>query len=446
MPNPHQLPPTPRRFWNVRRANEDPPNFMYELIQRYGDVVRWRGFFDVYFVNHPDHVRRVLSPSYEHFSKDIIDYRVLSRIMGNGLVSNDGPHWVKQRKLMQPMFANRVVNGFDGPINSLTKTMLDTWDKQLSGGPIWVDQQMGRLTFQIVGATLFGSDIDQYADEVAEILELVNLQTQEIRALLTLYSWLPTPYNIKWRKAKRRLDDIVYTMIAARRREGDQENDILDRLIGARDPDTNEAMDKVQMRDEVVTLMLAGHETSSMALAWTLYLLAQHPEVAERLAEALDEALAGSPAGHKDLNSVPYLKQVVQESMRIYPPVWAIGRRSLQAEVFGDYEIPAGAYVAVVPYALHRHAEFWPDPERFDPDRFQQTAGEGRHSYCYLPFAAGPRACIGLGMAMLEVQLVLAQIVQRYRIKLVPGHPVEAQAKVTLKQRHGLPLIFSRRD
>ncbi|MFT4581244.1 MAG: cytochrome P450 [Gammaproteobacteria bacterium] len=441
----HQLPPTPRRFWHLRRAIQDPPKFMYELTQRYGDVARWRGFFDAYFVNHPDYVRRVLSPSYEHFSKDIIDYRVLSRIMGNGLVSNDGPHWAKQRKLMQPMFANRVVNSFDAPINSLTKTMLDTWDRQLADGPIWVDQQMGRLTFQIVGATLFGSDIDQYADEVAEILDLVNLQTLEIRAVLTLYSWVPTPYNIKWRKAKRRLDEIVFAMIAARRRAGAQENDILDRLISARDPDTGEPTDEEQMRDEVVTLMLAGHETSSMALAWTLYLLAQHPEVAERLAEELGQVLAGGPAGYKDLNSVPYLKQVVQESMRIYPPVWAIGRRSQQTEVFGDYEIPANSYVAVVPYTLHRHPEFWPDPERFDPDRFQPNSSESRHSYSYLPFAAGPRACIGLGMAMLEIQLVLAQVVQRYRIELVPGYTVEAQAKVTLKQRYGLPLIFSPR-
>jgi cytochrome P450 len=447
MADPHQLPPTPRRFWHFRRAVDDPPNFMYELIQRYGDVARWQGFFDMYFVNHPDYVRRVLSPSYEHFSKDIIDYRVLSRIMGNGLVSNDGAHWVKQRKLMQPMFASRTVNSFDVPINSLTTTMLDSWDKRLADGPIWIGQQMGRLTFQIVGATLFGSDIDQYADEIAEILEVVNLQTQDIRALLTLYSWLPTPYNLKWRKAKRRLDEIVYAIITARRRSGDQDNDILDRLIGARDAGTNEEMDEEQVRDEVVTLMLAGHETSSMALAWTLYLLAQHPEIADRLAEALDQTLAGRPAGHKDLNSVPYLKQVVQESMRIYPPVWAVGRRSQQAEVFGDYEIPAQSYIAIVPYALHRHPEFWPDPERFDPDRFQPNPSESRHSYCYLPFAAGPRACIGLGMAMLEIQLVLAQIVQRYRIKLVPGHPVEVQGMVTLKQRYGLPLIFSpRRD
>ncbi len=441
----HPLPPTPRRFKGLRRFTKEPPQFMYEIIQRYGDIARWRGFFDIFFVNHPDYVRRVLSQSYEHYSKNVIDYRVLAQMMGNGLVSNDGPHWAKQRKLMQPMFANRVVNGFDAPINMLTNDLLDDWDRRLSDGPILVDQEMGRLTFRIVGATLFGSDIDEYAQEVADILDLVNLQTQDIRALLTLYPWLPTPYNIKWRKAKSRLDDIVYAMIAARRREGAQENDILDRLLAARDTDTDQGMSEVQMRDEVVTLMLAGHETSSTALAWTLYLLAKNTAVQDRLAAELDGPLSAKQATSKDLNEVPYLKQVVQESMRIYPPVWAIARRSQETEVFGGYKVPAGSYVAVVPYALHRHPEFWPDPERFDPDRFDPNSDESRHSYAYLPFAAGPRACIGLGMAMLEIQLVLAQIMSRYRVRLVDGHVVETDAKVTLKQRYGLPLHFEHR-
>lgn len=444
MPAKYCLPPSPRRFYRWREFNRNPPQFMYELLQHYGDVARWRGTFDVVFLNHPDFVRRVLSRSYEHFSKQVIDYRVLAQIMGNGLVSNDGPGWVRQRKLMQPMFANRVVNGFDTPINTLTERLLIEWDAAGSN-PVWVDRDMGRLTFQIVGATLFGSDIEQHADEVADILEVVNLQTQEIRALMTLYPWIPTPYNLRWRKARRRLDEIVYGMIAARRREGAGENDILDRLISARDDDSGEGMDEKQMRDEVVTLMLAGHETSATALSWTLYLLAKHPEIMQRLAGELDAVLHGAPATSADVSSIPYLKQVVQESMRIYPPVWAIARRSHHDERFGDYDVPAGAYIGIVPYALHRHPEFWPDPERFDPDRFAPNPTESRHSYCYLPFAAGPRACIGLGMAMLEIQLVLAQIVQRYDVHVVPGHPVETSAKVTLKQRYGMPLRLSRR-
>ena len=438
-------PPSPPRFYRMRRYASDPHIFMHELVSEYGDFMCWRGFFDFYMVNHPDYVRRVLSQSYRHFSKKLLDYRVLAQVMGNGLVSNDGPHWVKQRKLMQPLFSNRNVNSFDQTINALTGTLMEQWSGRVAGEPIWVDREMGKLTFQIVGATLFGSDIEQYADEVAGILEVVNLQTREMRAIMSLYPWIPTPYNLKWRKATKRLDKIVYGMIASRRREGTQGVDMLDRLIGARDEDTGEGMDEKQIRDEVVTLMLAGHETSANALAWTLYLLATHANVEQRLAEELAAQLDGAPADAGALAQVPYLKQVVQESMRLYPPVWAIARRSEQTEEFGDYTLPTRAYVGVVPYALHRHPEFWPDPARFDPERFEPNRGDSRHSYCYLPFAAGPRTCIGAGMAMLEIQLVLAQIVQRFKVHTVPGHPIETVAKVTLKPRYGLPLTLSRR-
>jgi len=432
-------------FYHARRYAREPHTFMHELLQQYGDFVCWRGFYDVYLVNHPDFIRRVLSQSYEHFSKRTIDYRVLAQVMGNGLVSNDGPHWGKQRKLMQPLFSNRNVAGFDETINKITASLMENWNEHVGGNLIWVDREMGKLTFQIVGATLFGSDIEQYADEIADIIEVVNLQTQEPRALMTLYAWLPTPYNLKWKKAKRRLDKIVYAMIASRRAAGTREADILDRLIHARDEETGEGMGETQMRDEVVTLMLAGYETSANALAWTLYLLATHPEIEQRLVDELTGQLNGAPASAADLARIPYLKQVVQESMRIYPPVWAYARRCEQAEQFGEYLLPANAYVGVVPYALHRHPEFWPDAERFDPDRFDPGRGESRHSYCYLPFAAGPRTCIGAGMAMLEVQLVLAQLVQRFRFRVLPGHSIETIAKVTLKPRFGMPGTLSLR-
>lgn len=418
---------------------------MHDMLTEYGDFMCWRGFYDVYLVNHPDYVRPVLAQNYQHFSKRTIDYRVLARVMGNGLVSNDGPHWVRQRNLMQPLFSNRNVNAFDTTINTLTSALMTQWDARVGGDPIWVDREMGKLTFQIVGATLFGSEIEQHADEVAEILEVVNQQTQEMRALMTLHSWIPTPYNLKWGRAMKRLNKIVYSMIAARRRDGVGDNDILDRLINARDEETGESMDETQMRDEVVTLMLAGHETSANALAWTLYLLATHPDVEAQLTDALSTTLNGAPATAADLTAIPYLKQVVQESMRIYPPVWAYARRSEQEEEFDDYVLPAKAYVGIVPYALHRHLDYWPDPERFDPDRFQPNRSESRHSYCYLPFAAGPRTCIGAGMAMLETQLVLAQILQRFKIQVVPNHPIETIAKVTLKPRYGMPVTLGRR-
>ena len=438
-------PPTTPWFHRVRHLIAAPHVFLHEMLDEYGDFMCWRGFYDLYVVNHPDFIRPVLSQSFEHFSKRTIDYRVMTQVMGNGLVSNDGPHWAKQRRLMQPLFSHRNVNGFDGTINALTSSLMSHWDARACDEIVWIDREMLRLTFRIVGATLFGADIERHAGEVAEILEVVNLRPQEPRALMTLHSWIPAPYNFKWKRATKHLDRIVYAMIAARRHAGSGGGDILDCLLESRDEETGEGIGETQIRDEVVTLMLAGHETSATALTWTLYLLATHPEVEVRLSEDLAAHLNGAPATAADLPRIPYLKQVVQESMRIFTPVWAYARRAEREAQFNGYVLPANAYVAIVPYALHRHPEFWPDPERFDPDRFHPNRTQARHSYCYLPFAAGPRTCIGAGMAMLEIQLVLAQIVQRFKVHVVPDHPVETVARVTLKPRFGLPVTLSRR-
>ncbi len=442
---PPTAPPSTPRFHQFRRLGTEPHRVLYGLLRAHGDFVRWRGFHDIYLVNHPDFIRPVLSQDYRHFSKRIVDYRVLKGSMGNGLVTSDGPHWVRQRGLIQPFFGNRRVNGFDERINALTSSLMDEWDGRVGGEAFRVEREMSRLTLGIVGATLFGSDLDRDAGEVADILERVNLYPLETRALLTLFSWIPTPHNLKWRRAVSRLDRIVYRLIEARRRRGVGDDDLLDCLIRAHDEEGGEGIDERQVRDEVVTLMLAGHETSANALAWTLYLLGTHPDVEETLTETLTAALNGAPATAGDLPRLPYLKQVVQESMRIYPPVWGYSRRVEAEERFNGYLLPANAYVTVVPYALHRHPEFWPDPERFDPERFRPNRGEGRHPYSYLPFAAGPRTCIGAGMAMLEIQLVLAQILQRFKVHIVPDHPVETMAKVTLKPRYGIAVTLSRR-
>lgn len=441
---PPRPPPSPPPFHKFRRFVANPHLVVHEMLAEYGDFVRWRGLYDIYFVNHPDFIRPVLSRSHEHFSKRIIDYRVMSGVMGDGLVTSDRPLWARQRRLMQPVFSHRNVAGFDATINGLTSSLMGEWDTRTGGEIVWIDREMAGLTFRITGATLFGADIQRHSAEVAEILEIINLRPQEVRALMTLVSWIPTPHNLKWKRALKRLDRIVHNVIAARRRAGSGD-DILGRLLEARDEETGEGLDETQIRDEVVTLMLAGHDTSAHALTWTLYLLATHPEVESRLTGLLAEHLNGAPATAADLPHLPYLKQVVQEAMRMYPPVWAVARRAERKVTFGEHVLPANAYVAVVAWALHRHPEFWPDPDRFDPNRFDPDRAKARHSYCYLPFGAGPRTCIGAGMAMLEIQLVLAQSLQRFKLQVVPDHPIETLAKVTLRPRYGMPVTLSRR-
>lgn len=437
------LPPGPTLRGLFRTFRESPPEFMLGLMREYGDVVRFRGFFPVYAINHPDYVRQILTQAYPKYTKSTIDYRVISTTLGRGLVTNDGEDWARQRRLMQPVFSSRTINSFDTTINDVTAQLATQWERKAEGETVWLDRDMSRVTFQVVSRTLFGADIDDVAEEMVDILAIINRHPLQFSAFMTLFPWVPLPSNIQFSRIIQRLEEIVDGLVALHREEGSSRQDIVDRLLAARDPETGHGMHEKQMRDEIITLMLAGHETSSTALTWTFYLLSQNPDVEIRLRKELANVLGGRPAMSDDLPRLPYLKQVVQESMRLYPPVWGIARRCMEEVEFGGYRIPREAYIAITMYALHRHPDYWPDGDRFDPDRFSANRAESRHSYCYLPFAAGPRACIGAGMAMLEIQLVLAHLLQRFCARPLPNHPIEPQAVVTLKTRHGMPVTLS---
>lgn len=440
-----RTPPGPPWYQMHRAFRTSPPVYLDQLREAYGDVVRFRGLFTVYCINHPEYVKQVLTRAWPQFTKNTIDYRVISATLGRGLVTNDGPDWTRQRRLMQPVFANRHVDSFDTVINEMTAALADRWRSTPTGETVWLERDMSRLAFQVVSRTLFGADIDDVADEMVGILDRLNRHPLSMDSLLTLWPWLPVPSNRRFQRTKARLDTIVDDLVELHRQGGGAEGDIVHRLLAARDEDTGEGMDADQMRDEIITLMLAGHETSATALCWTLYQLGQQPEVEARLVEELRSVLGGRPAESSDLPQLPYLKQVVQESMRLYPPVWGIARRATEEAVFGDFHIPAGAYLSITMYTLHRHPDFWPDPERFDPERFAPDRSKSRHSYAYLPFAAGPRTCIGAGMAMLEIQLVLAQLLQHFTVRVVPGHPIEPLPVVTYKPRYGMPATLAPR-
>ncbi len=438
-------PPGPSRWQALQAYGKDSAVYMHQLFKDYGEVTVWRGLITVYTLNNPDHVRQVLSQAHPTYTKDLYDYRVLKQTLGNGLVTNDGEDWTRQRKLMQPMFHHKVVNAFDEAINGFTSALALQWDQVRPDQPVALERDMSRVTFQIVAGTLFGSAIDEHAGEMTDILDVININTKTLDAFFTLYPRIPTAHNLKFRKVMSRLDHIIYKVINARRARGIQTRDLLDRLLSVRDEQSGLGMEEKQIRDEVVTLMLAGHETSATALQWTFYTLSQYPEVEAELLEELDRVLGGRPATASDLAQLPYLKQVVQETMRLFPPVWGIARKSVEAQVFGGYQLPAGAYLAITPYALHRHPEHWPEPERFDPARFSPQNSQGRHPYSYIPFAAGPRTCIGVGMSMLEIQLILAQLLQRYRVRMLPGHPVVPQATITYRPRFGMKVLIEKR-
>lgn len=438
-------PPGPGLWEGLKAYGRDPAVYMHKLFLTYGEVTVWRGLMTIYMLNNPDDVRQVLTRAHPDYTKDLYDYRVLSRTLGKGLVTNDGESWARQRRLMQPMFHHKVVNAFDEVINGYTSSLAARWRSLPADQPVALEREMSRVTFQIVAATLFGSEIDEHAGEMSDILDVINVNTKTLHAFMTLYPWVPTPHNLRFHKVIARLNQIVYKLIEARRRRGVSDRDLLDRLLTARDEQTAQGMEEKQIRDEVITLLLAGHETSATALQWTFHALAEHPEVEAELLNELDTVLAGRPATAADLPRLPYLKQVVQESMRLYPPVWAIARQSEQPQEFGGFKLPAKSYISILPYSLHRHPEHWPDPERFDPGRFTPQQSQGRHSYCYIPFAAGPRTCIGASMSMLEIQLVLAQLLQQFRVRPVPGHPVVPMATITYRPRFGMKVTIAPR-
>ena len=436
-------PPSPPPLYKYLRAISRPQYLLHEVFQDYGDIVRWRGPLGMYLVSHPDFARQIMSDGFREFSKDLIDYRVLAAYLGHGMICSDGPAWQEQRRDMQPFFS--AIGRFDDAINDHTSSLLRTWEDRTPGAPVRLDREMSHLMLQLTGSIVLGRNVEGYFPHIDQIVTAFNSPTRALRSLLTLHSWIPTPHNLKWRAARRCLDTAAYDSIAACRHAGARGPDILSHVIRTSDENGDARKTDREIRDEIVTFMLSSFGPTTSALVWSLYLLSVNPHVQNALADKLVARLHGAPATAGDLARIPLLKRVVQESVRLYPPVVFYARRAEQENVFGEHVLPARTGVAVVPYALHRHPDFWPHAERFDPDRFLPENVKTRHFYSYLPFGAGPRVCIGAGLAMRQVQLVLAQIVQRFKFVFLPDQPIDVTGGVTLMPRQGIPVALAAR-
>jgi cytochrome P450 len=314
-----------------------------------------------------------------------------------------------------------------------------------SGTPVDIGEQMGHLTLDVITRALFGTSAGGIAEEVTRSIPILQEYTAYLFWTLNpLAGKLPTPNHRRFVAVLAALDAIVYRFIRERAATGAGDSDMLDALLKARDPETGTAMTEKALRDEVITLFLAGHETTANALTWTWYLLDRNPEVREQL-EGEAAALAGNPATAEDLNRLPYARRVAQEAMRIYPPVWMFNRLALGTDTLGGYSIPRGATVFIPPWVLHRHPSWWENPDRFDPDRFTPARSAGRPRHAYLPFGAGPRTCIGSHLALMEMQVVLALVALRYRLRLTSDHPVSAQALITTRPRTPIMMRLEQR-
>ena len=437
----------------VPALRADAPRFLLRARSELGDVFSFRiGPRRRLFIAHPDAIERVLVGNNTNYRKHSV-YQKMRPLLGDGLLTSEGERWLRQRRLIQPVFHKRRIAGFGDVMVSGAAAMCDgPWARAAADGrTLDAAAEMMRLTLTIVGRALFSADVSGEAETVGRALTVsLRHANARMRSIVDVPEGVPTPANVRFSRARRELDALVYGLIEERRRAGlaSAPNDLLTLLLEAGAPGggDGEGMSDRQIRDEAMTLFLAGHETTANALAWTFLLLARHPGERRRLEQELDAVLGGRLPAVDDLPALARTGRVVQEAMRLYPPAWAIGRRSLAADVLGGYRVPAGTDVLISAFVTHRHPGLWDDPEGFDPDRFLPERAAGRHRYAYLPFGGGPRQCIGNDFAMMEAKLVLATVAQRYRLALVPGSEVATEPTVTLRPRHGLAMTLERRS
>jgi len=439
-PGPAYLTP----FGVGRTMRRDPLAFVSGLARDYGDSVLVRmGPVHFYMFFHPDAVKHVLQENHQNYVKGPIIGRV-KVLIGEGLFTSEGSFWRRQRRLAQPAFHRDRIAGLVDTMVRCTAERLDGWaPRAAERTPFDVAEEMSALTLTIVGRALFGRDLSGEAAAAGRALGVtLEIAAERAMSYAVLPLAIPTARNRAFRRARRVLDDLVYQMIDARRQGGGEAGDLLSMLMAARDEETGEGMTRRQLRDEVMTFFLAGHETTAVALSWTWSLLANHSDVVERLRREVADALGTRSPTIADLPNLPLCRQVVEEAMRLYPPVWGVGRQALKEDTVGGYRIPAGAILSLSPWVTHRHSAIWADPDRFDPDRFAPDQVRSRPKHAYFPFSSGPRLCIGETFALVEAQIVVAMMMQRYALALPAGAMVVPEPHLTLRPRGGLPMIL----
>jgi cytochrome P450 len=439
-----------RLLGSLREARVDALGLFTSAREEYGDVVRFRfGPVGAHLICDPHDIQRVLKENHRNYSKQTRGYDALRLVIGQGLITAEDSFWLRQRRIVQPAFHRHRIAGLATMMVGAAEAMLAEWQARAQRqAPVDVAAEMMSLTLRIVAEALFGADLTHVVGTVNAALTVLLRATRRNSMSLLPVRWqrIPTPMNRRFRQAVGALDRVVYGLIEERRRHGEDRDDLLSMLMATRDEDTGERMTDGQLRDEVIGLLLAGHETSANALSWAWYLLSQDAASLRDLEAELDTVLGGRSPTVEDVPRLVQTKRVIEEAMRLFPPVWVIERRAIADDVLGGYPIPAGSMILISPYVTHRHPRYWENAERFDPTRFSAEPAAHRHPFAYLPFSGGPRQCIGNGFATMETQLILATVAQRYRLRLAPGEVVAAEPTVTLRPRDGLKMSVQPRQ
>jgi cytochrome P450 len=450
--------PGPRGHWflgNLPERRQRPLELFIRAHQEHGDLVNLRmgpilpgmgPLLHLLSVNSPELARHVLVDHADKYSKPSMLRRDAGPLLGNGLFSSEGDFWKRQRRLMQPAFHKERLAALGESMVATTQRTLARWKARPSAAePLDMAAEMMALTLAIAGHTLFSTDVSGTADQVGHALTVALEETNQRILSFGLHApdFLPTPRNRAFQRALATLDSVVFDVISRRRAGETQGQDLLGMLMAMRDADTGETMTDRQLRDEVMTLILAGHETTANTLAWLWHLLSQHPEVEARARAEVERVLAGRAPTVHDIPQLRYVTQVLDETLRLYPPAWAIARQTVKQDVLAGVHVPVSSRVIILvsPYVVHRNPRVWPDPERFDPERFSPERSAGRPRLAFMPFGGGQRLCIGNNFALMEATLIVAAVLQHFRVRALPGHTVEPEPLVTLRPKGGLPML-----
>jgi cytochrome P450 len=428
----------------MREFNRDQLGFIERCAREYGDVV-WMRFLYVpsIFLYHPDDVEYVLVTNPKNFIKSMsLRSNFFQRLVGNGLLTSQGEEWKRQRRLSQPAFHRERVASYGDTMVAYTNRLTAKWQE---GETRDIHRDMMRLTLEIVVQCLFSADVSHDVDEVgATLKELVKPFASQATVKWILNNRLPTPAHLRFHRLAKKIDNVVYRIIAERRASGKDEGDLLSMLLAARDEDGSQMSDR-QLRDEVMTLLLAGHETTALTLAWAWYLLGTHPEAERKFHAELDEVLGDRAPTTADLPRLKFTEQIAKESMRLYPPAYGLGREAIDDCEIGGYRVPAGTQVFMFQWATQRDRRFYDEPLSFRPERWTEDFIEQLPKYAYFPFGGGPRACIGVSFAMMEIILCLATIGQKFRLEIDRDHPVSIFPAMSLRPKDGIKVTVRNR-
>lgn len=434
-------------FSTWRKLVKQPLNFLLEIHKDYPGIAHIKAFNRrLVLLTDPTLIRFVLQTNQKQYTKGS-QYKFLKLILGNGLVTSEGDLWKRQRKLIQPAFHKQYINTLFDDMLFCTNIMMQEWDEYVkTGKQLYASDEMMKVTLRIISKTMLSTDVNSEAETIRTSLIFIGTQiAQKAMKPVQLPMWFPTRDNTQFLQSKKNLDKIIYKIIEEHRQSTNKRGDLLDMLIASKYEDTGEHMPDDLLRDEIMTIFVAGHSTTATALAWTFYLISQHPEVYEKLKKEVDEVLGDGELTFQHLQQLHYTKNVFNESMRLYPPVWMIVRKAAEDNMVGDYLIEKDTDVLIPPYIVHHDTTLWKDADKFIPERWDTEEVKEMDKFTYFPFAAGPRMCIGNNFALFEADIIIAKVVQKFNFEYLGEVPAEMEASTTLRVKNRMPMKIYRR-